>query len=946
MTTTRYDLCFVIDSTGSMQVYLDALRSSLLEIVAISKMIGIESIGILTYKDYTDKYVTQWSGWKDTYKDLETFICDIHAEGGDDYPEAVRTASFELSRYSKNPTIVIWFADAPPHCHIAKSSENNMRAEKEALGDAFDWIYLCSELCMRSCHVFPIIYSSDPIALTYFSYMAQQTRGSCFQLMNSFQLVQGGWNGRLNIFNRSKPIPPSKAVISQNTLSLLMSIAGEKCVFSQTCQQLENKNNDICDDFNEGLLTRVLYMNNIHKSSSVNIISYLKDSLHETLTTSFQEHKNDIYDTFFFFLKNSQNPMMLTYNPIFGKYWRAICRDRKDCRRDALISSMSMLLKSFENKKQNNDKERFQAFLEESYKQHDVIQSLISEYHISSSSIIIIDTNDPIISNMKVNDILELSRSCDIVKMTHILNHIVESKQTPSEKIVTRGYNFLPNNMPADDLFRCIPHLVIEGIMFSKRPACIFAMIAVYIKNTLLYDIAIQYLIDVKGTWIDLALPENYNYNFLKMILEVYDTMNVPILTDPEVHELRKRFLIGRLLQSQNNSVQLVTGYNSHDTKRPDYKYPCKNCDQYRSFTLLDKEGICGLCLCNCDMIIDNNENISNWYECRQCVSHYVIAGKLNVTPKCHFCRNDMPTKHVTCVKCQNRFVTEFIINDNFICPECNVDCKIEPKHQIINTNVKEIVLQNPGIINGINNVSAFFACSSIFKAMSYVDISFNIQHENQTIAYNKKTVHDVINIMELISSSNNETCCICFKDIKREFTDCGRKGCHKKVCFECARSWYRQSKPGNIVTLSNLYCPFCKKIPSSKILRKTNRNLCMLKLPPIINNSMVYGWCDKCYHLKESHSRVCGLDVTLQTSFTCGDCVTQKQYKECPTCHIMIEKLLGCNHIHCTNCNTHWCFECGKASTENDIYKHMMQEHGTYGIDEYSDHTSDDDEY
>ena len=34
--------------------------------------------------------------------------------------------------------------------------------------------------------------------------------------------------------------------------------------------------------------------------------------------------------------------------------------------------------------------------------------------------------------------------------------------------------------------------------------------------------------------------------------------------------------------------------------------------------------------------------------------------------------------------------------------------------------------------------------------------------------------------------------------------------------------------------------------------------------------------------------------------------------YKECPCCSVMIEKMEGCNKIHCLNCNTNWCFYCG----------------------------------
>ena len=112
-------LCFVIDTTGSMNNYLQALQRYLVEIIALSSLIGMDSIGILTYSDYSETIVTKWSGWKKNYKDIKDFIGTLHAHGGDDYPEAVRTAIYDLSKIisenANEKTIVIWYTDAPPH---------------------------------------------------------------------------------------------------------------------------------------------------------------------------------------------------------------------------------------------------------------------------------------------------------------------------------------------------------------------------------------------------------------------------------------------------------------------------------------------------------------------------------------------------------------------------------------------------------------------------------------------------------------------------------------------------------------------------------------------------------------------------------------------------------------------------------------------------------------
>ena len=52
----------------------------------------------------------------------------------------------------------------------------------------------------------------------------------------------------------------------------------------------------------------------------------------------------------------------------------------------------------------------------------------------------------------------------------------------------------------------------------------------------------------------------------------------------------------------------------------------------------------------------------------------------------------------------------------------------------------------------------------------------------------------------------------------------------------------------------------------------------------------------------------------------------------ECPKCDAPIEKLDGCNHIECTNCANHICWQCmASFSTGPEVYQHMQEEHGTF---------------
>ena len=51
---------------------------------------------------------------------------------------------------------------------------------------------------------------------------------------------------------------------------------------------------------------------------------------------------------------------------------------------------------------------------------------------------------------------------------------------------------------------------------------------------------------------------------------------------------------------------------------------------------------------------------------------------------------------------------------------------------------------------------------------------------------------------------------------------------------------------------------------------------------------------------------------------------------KQCPKCTIAIEKIEGCNKMHCTQCRSHICWVCLKYyDDEQDCYKHLQNKHG-----------------
>jgi hypothetical protein len=98
------------------------------------------------YYDYCDPKAVTWSGWGTSYKDLSKYVTALAPSGGGEFPvllcaskkrstrcqellnilngcvhcagdapEAAKTAIWELLKHVDKPTVVIWYADAPPH---------------------------------------------------------------------------------------------------------------------------------------------------------------------------------------------------------------------------------------------------------------------------------------------------------------------------------------------------------------------------------------------------------------------------------------------------------------------------------------------------------------------------------------------------------------------------------------------------------------------------------------------------------------------------------------------------------------------------------------------------------------------------------------------------------------------------------------------------------------
>ena len=114
------DVVFVFDSTSSMSSYLGKVKLKINNLAqAFRKLVPACRIGLVTYRDHEDEYVTR--SYPLTYGtlSLHDFLIEIDAVGGHDIREAVgeglKVAINGMKWNKKSKKFILLIGDAPPH---------------------------------------------------------------------------------------------------------------------------------------------------------------------------------------------------------------------------------------------------------------------------------------------------------------------------------------------------------------------------------------------------------------------------------------------------------------------------------------------------------------------------------------------------------------------------------------------------------------------------------------------------------------------------------------------------------------------------------------------------------------------------------------------------------------------------------------------------------------
>jgi hypothetical protein len=127
-TAARIELVFALDSTGSMGGLIEAAKQkiwSIANVIASAQPTPEIRIGLLTYRDRGDDYVTRVTALSANLDAVYGALIQTQAGGGGDGPESVNQALHEaVTRFDWTPDsstlrLIFLVGDAPPHMDYA-----------------------------------------------------------------------------------------------------------------------------------------------------------------------------------------------------------------------------------------------------------------------------------------------------------------------------------------------------------------------------------------------------------------------------------------------------------------------------------------------------------------------------------------------------------------------------------------------------------------------------------------------------------------------------------------------------------------------------------------------------------------------------------------------------------------------------------------------------------
>jgi Mg-chelatase subunit ChlD len=168
-TKPRIEVCFVLDTTGSMSGLIEGAKQKIWSIaneIVAAKPTPIVKFGLVAYRDRGDDYVTKLTPLTDDIDAVYAELKKLHAAGGGDWPESVNEALDDAVRkitWNADRSvlkIIYLVGDAPPHTDYkngptyadvcAAAAKRDLIINTVQCGDAADTRTVWTDIARRS----------------------------------------------------------------------------------------------------------------------------------------------------------------------------------------------------------------------------------------------------------------------------------------------------------------------------------------------------------------------------------------------------------------------------------------------------------------------------------------------------------------------------------------------------------------------------------------------------------------------------------------------------------------------------------------------------------------------------------------------------------------------------------------------------------------------------
>ena len=543
-----------------------------------------------------------------------------------------------------------------------------------------------------------------------------------------------------------------------------------------------------------------------------------------------------------------------------------------------------------------------------------------------------------------------------------------------SNEIQPSSLAIVPQAVPDYLFFSMLTHLISPGYLGNARQSAIIALLSLGADYNL-RSRARNYLGNVVGKWLNFETdslgkykyPENFAIDFVRFLLQ---QKHRAFLTLDE-HRI---FLA---TASANYIIHLPKNITVTVSTKPllldlaVQTFCCNRCGFNRPESIrIVGSAICGFCEPgNCCFEPTEVSETAKHVTCEKCRGIYALVRpdifiEKKYSAKCYYCFNEKKAPLVECSTCLNKWIMPNPASTLDQCALC-----IENKIQYLPITVE---LNRFLSTNGLKDTLALRKNRTVALGSTWKSEIDTIHNKMLTLPNGDAIFHKVDLLLYLqFHLKYISDCTLCCEEVdphSGQLTICGIAGhapvvragkpnCTGVICTGCVYKLWDFAKPGCIVEMSAINCPFCRRaICQKSSANHPIKNLIVPENASAIALQNTMAWCITCNTLKPLAQRACGEHGANAnaTGFVCSDCFLPKastapvdRVFNCPRCSSEVCKAIatngvintGCNHVECVACGsrgiaTHLCAFSGcfrDFDEAGDCYDHMTAEHGGY---------------